>query len=113
MRMPAPRMDPRNRLPAEITPAAGYAKDIKIWVHRGGTWRPGRVIEASALAVMVRYRPTDGRGTAVDTVTADHVAYRADTIPIDDLLPQRAAVVSPRGAEHDQAHAQPAAGAQP
>jgi hypothetical protein len=71
-------VDPIDRPAAEVAAADTYHSGDLVWVHRTGHWRPGRVLQASARAVMVRYRPTDQRGTGVDTVTAEYLAARVE-----------------------------------
>jgi hypothetical protein len=73
---PPPMADPSDRPAAEVAAADTYHSGDKVWVLRTGRWRPGRVLEASARAVMVRYRPTEQAGTGVDTVTAECLAAR-------------------------------------
>jgi hypothetical protein len=55
-----------------------------VWVHELGCWRPAVVLHASARAVTVRYRPAEGRGTGVDTVTCHNLAARDDDDPYLD-----------------------------
>jgi hypothetical protein len=64
--------------------AADYHAGQPVWVHRAGVWRPGVVLHSSATAVMVRYRPADGPGTGVDTVTCHSLAARTDRDPVLD-----------------------------
>lgn len=73
----APTGDPDQRDPAEVAPASTYRRADPVWVHRQGAWRPGIVEAASARAVMVTYRRTQGTGTVVDTMSADCVLARA------------------------------------
>jgi hypothetical protein len=72
--MPAPDLQPSERPSTGLAAADSYRPDDPVWVHRAGRWRPGRVERSSSLAVTVRYRPTDQRGTGVDTVTAAYLA---------------------------------------
>ncbi len=81
--MPAPDLHPIDRPPADVAAADTYHPNDPVWVHRAGHWRPGRVERASSRAVTVRYRPTEHRGTGVDTVTAEHLAPRVE---LDELL---------------------------
>jgi hypothetical protein len=74
----------------------------RVWVFYAGRWRPGVVLNSSPDAAVVRYRPTDGAGTAVDTVMARNLACRTDTDPYLDTpalrpsgLPSRTAVTRP------------------
>jgi len=60
------------------------------------------VLHSSPDAAVVRYRPTDGSGTAVDTVMARNLARRDDADPYLDAprlrpsgLPSRAAGAPP------------------
>lgn len=73
---PAPALDPNQRDPGEVVPAGEYRPDDPVWVHRDGAWRAGVVEAASNIAIMVTYRRTDGRGTGVDTMTAQYVVSR-------------------------------------
>lgn len=104
MRMPTPTLDPGDRPQTGIEAADHYPIGAPVWVHRGGRWRPGCVLESSPRAAMVRYRPTDERGTAVDTVTAVNLLDRTDVDQIDQppAWPD-GMTVRPRGAEHDTA----------
>ena len=67
--MPAPTIEPTLRGPVEPLGQRDLPVGQRVWVHREGSWRPGVVLSAAGSAVMVRYRPTDARGTGVDTVT--------------------------------------------
>ena len=44
-------------------------------------FRPGVVLGSSDKAASVRYRPTEGRGTAVDTVLPHKIVPRDDDDP--------------------------------
>lgn len=77
-RVSVPTCDPIRRDPADVAPASTYHRDDPIWVHRHGAWRPGVVEEASAKAVMATYRCAAGRGTVVDTMSAEFVLPRSD-----------------------------------
>jgi diguanylate cyclase (GGDEF)-like protein len=79
--MPAPHLGPDQRNPADVAPTDSYQPADHVWVHRGGSWRAGVVEAASPRAVTVTYRPTNGPGTAVDTLTAPYLAARTDTDP--------------------------------
>jgi diguanylate cyclase (GGDEF)-like protein len=74
----APAGDPADRDPAEVAPASAYRTGDPIWVYRYGAWRPGVVEGASARAVLATYRCTEGRGTVVDTMSAEYVMPRGD-----------------------------------
>jgi diguanylate cyclase (GGDEF)-like protein len=76
--MPTPTCDPVQRDPSDVAPASTYHRDDPIWVHRHGAWRPGVVEDASPRAVMTTYRCAEGRGTGVDTVSAEYVLPRSD-----------------------------------
>ncbi|MEJ3741690.1 hypothetical protein WEI85_00110 [Actinomycetes bacterium KLBMP 9797] len=76
--MPTPTVGPDGRDPNTVASLAAYPPTTPVWVYRSGSWRPGIVLQASARAAMVRYRPTEQQGTAVDTVTAVHLAHRED-----------------------------------
>jgi hypothetical protein len=82
--MPAPTLNPDQRNPADVPPTDSYRPADPVWVHRGGTWRAGVVEAASTRAATVTYRPTNTRGTAVDTLTAPYLAPRADSDPLLD-----------------------------
>jgi hypothetical protein len=85
--MLAPTLDPDGRDPAAVAPTDSYHPDDPVWIHRGGQWRSGVVMTASAREVTVTYRPTDALGTAVDTVTARYVIARAEADPWIDRWP--------------------------
>ena len=55
----------------------------------------GVVETASTRAVTVTYRPSDARGTAVDTVTARYVTARTEIDPTIDRDHERAEVNLP------------------
>src|SRR2546430_790074 len=74
----APVADPDRRDPAEVAPASAYRCGDPVWVYRYGAWRPGVVEGASVRAVMATYRCTAGRGTVVDTMSAEYVMPRGD-----------------------------------
>jgi len=82
--MPAPNLGPEQRNPADVAPTESYRPADPVWVHRGGTWRAGVVEAASQRAATVTYRPANGPGTAVDTITAPYLASRTDTDPLLD-----------------------------
>ena len=81
--MSAPTLGPTYTL-SGAAPADGYNPGARVWVHRAGSWRPGIVLHSSSKAVTVRYRPAEGRGTGVDTVTGDSLAMRIDDDPFLD-----------------------------
>lgn len=70
-----PSFGPNDRDPATVAPAASYRRDEPVWVYRDGAWLPGMVNGASSLAVMVTYQRIGGRGTVVDTVTAQYLIH--------------------------------------
>lgn len=76
--MPAPDTDPDGRDPDTIEGLSGYRPATRVWVYRGGSWRPGIVVQISTRAAMVQYRQSEGVGTSVDTVTAIHLAHREE-----------------------------------
>jgi hypothetical protein len=69
--VPAPATDPNRRDPRTVADLASYlpASPVWVWVYRRSSWRPGVILQASALAATVRYRTNQGVGTSVDTVT--------------------------------------------
>jgi hypothetical protein len=102
--MSAPLAPPVNRSPADMPRLEHLMPGGHVWVFRGGEWRPGIVVNSSVDAAVVRYRPTDGSGTAVDTVMARNLAYREDPDAYLDSpqlrpsgLPARAAATEPIG----------------
>ena len=82
--MSAPTLDPNHHTLDVMTPPDGYRPGERVWVHRSGSWRPGIVLHSSPKAVTVRYRPAEGRGTGVDTVTGHSLALRHDDDPFLD-----------------------------
>lgn len=86
--MPTPSVHPHHRDPAAVAPADSYQHADPVWVYRADSWRAGVVEAASPQAVTVTYRPSDSRGTGVDTLTAAYLVPREDT---DPLLDQTAA----------------------
>jgi hypothetical protein len=89
--MAAPMLDPQLHASAGVPGSADYQPGQRVWVHRDGSWRPGVVLQCSPRAVAVRYRPADGSGTGVDTVTRLSLAARADRDPcLDEAMPGRA-----------------------
>jgi hypothetical protein len=84
MTMPAPTIHPEQRDPADIAPTDSYRPADPVWVYRGGTWRAGVVETASRRAATVTYRPTENRGTGVDTLTARYLLARVEIDPLLD-----------------------------
>jgi hypothetical protein len=82
--MPAPTVHPDRRDPADIAPTDSYQPADPVWVYRGGTWRAGIVEKSSTRAATVTYRPTNTRGTGVDTLTAQYLYTRVDNDPVLD-----------------------------
>jgi hypothetical protein len=80
MTMPDPPADVWNR----AVPVDAYQVGQRVWVYRNSAWRPGVVLTISSQALTVRYRPGQGRGTGVDTVTGASVAARTDADPVLD-----------------------------
>jgi hypothetical protein len=76
--MPDSPADLGNR----AVPLDAYQVGQRVWVYRDSAWRPGVVLTISSRALTVRYRPGQGRGTGVDTVTGAIVAARtvADSV---------------------------------
>jgi diguanylate cyclase (GGDEF)-like protein len=70
--------DPARRDLADVAPASAYRRGDPVWVYRYGAWRPGVVEGASSRAVMATYRCTEGRGTVVDTMSAEYVMPRGE-----------------------------------
>ncbi len=79
--MPVPTVAPALHPMAGSPRSEEYRPGQPVWVHRAGSWRPGIVLYGSPRAVMVRYRPADGPGTGVDTVTGCSLASRSDFDP--------------------------------
>jgi len=85
--MSAPTLDPQCRS-VTVTPPDGYDPGERVWIHRAGSWRPGVVLHSSPNAVTVRYRPAEGRGTGVDTVSGgDFLVAREEEDPFLDRAP--------------------------
>jgi hypothetical protein len=83
--MGAPDIDPNRRfLSGSVLDA--YQPGQRVWVHRSGSWRPGIILHCTSQAATVRYRPAEGIGTGVDTVTGYSLADRADDDPYLDRL---------------------------
>ena len=74
-RMPMPSATPAGRGLAEILSADTYRPGQRVWLFRG-SWRPAVVLHSSQRAAMVRYSPSAGRGTGVDTAIAADLAMR-------------------------------------
>lgn len=89
--MPVPTMEPQLYDLGDAPAAGQYRAGQPVWVYRNGAWRPGVVLNGSTQAVMVRYRPGEGSGTGVDTVTGLCLAVRAETDPCLDAA--RAATI--------------------
>jgi hypothetical protein len=85
----APTVDPEMRSPAQIAPTNSYRPRDRVWVYRNHGWRSGVIEAVSERAAMVTYRPTQHRGTGVDTVTARYVIARAEEDPLLDRPPLR------------------------
>jgi len=94
MTMSAPTVEPRYPASCVGSRPDGYRPGERVWVHRAGSWRPGVVLSSSTKAVTVRYRPSESRGTGVDTVTGDSIAARDDD---DGFLDRLAEAEPPRG----------------
>jgi hypothetical protein len=86
--MSAPTIDPARRDPADVAPTDSYRPADPVWVYKSGVWHAGVVEVASPRAATVTYRPTDARGTGVDTLTAPYLLSRFDVDPLLD--PERA-----------------------
>jgi hypothetical protein len=82
--MTASTLEPDHSTLAITAPPHGFCPGDRVWVHRANSWRPGIVLHSSAEAATVRYRPAEGRGTGVDTVTANSLAPRDDDDPFLD-----------------------------
>jgi hypothetical protein len=82
--MSLPTVDPAMRPNGDVTRPDHYPRGTKVWVFCAGSWRPGIVLGSSDKAASVRYRPTEGRGTAVDTVLAHKLVSRDDDDPYVD-----------------------------
>ena len=82
--MSLPTTDPAARPNADVTRPDQYPRGARVWVYCAGSWRPGVVLGSSDKAASVRYRPTEGRGTAVDTVLAHKLVSRDDDDPYVD-----------------------------
>lgn len=85
--MPEPHIDPSDRDPAGIEPADAYHVADRVWVYRAGSWHAGVVELSSPRAATVTYRTGGGRGTGVDTVTAQYVLPRVEFDTLLDRQP--------------------------
>lgn len=83
--MSAPTVDPSTPPRDDVTHSGHYPPGSRVWVFCAGSWRPGVVLGSSEKAASVRYRPTEGRGTAVDTLMAHKIVPRDDDDPFVDL----------------------------
>ncbi|GAA4731467.1 GGDEF domain-containing protein [Phytohabitans rumicis] len=70
-----------------VPPSATYRRGDLVWVYRNGIRRAGVVEGASGWAALVRYRCSDGAGTAVDTMSAECLAVRVEADPHLDRAP--------------------------
>ena len=82
--MTVPKIHPDQRNPADIAATDSYRPADPVWVYRGGCWRAGLVVNASARAATVSYRPNDTAGTGVDTLTAEYLLPRGELDPLLD-----------------------------
>lgn len=86
--MSAPSVTPAALPSNDATRPDQYPRGARVWVFCAGSWRPGVVLGSSEKAASVRYRPTEGRGTAVDTVLAHKIVPRDDEDPyVDKPMP--------------------------
>jgi diguanylate cyclase (GGDEF)-like protein len=79
---PAPVM-----MPEQVQPAKSYRRGDPVWVLRYGAWRPGVVESASVMAIMATFRCNEGRGTVVDTMSAEYVQPREGSNELDTVAP--------------------------
>lgn len=84
--MAVPVIDPDQRDPAEVAPTDSYRPADPVWVFKGGGWRAGIVESVSPRAATVTYRPSNSRGTGVDTLTARYMLARQDADPMLDRV---------------------------
>ncbi|WP_433528314.1 hypothetical protein ACQPYA_18365 [Micromonospora sp. CA-263727] len=75
---------PHHGTPTVTTPSGEFCPGDRVWVHRGTSLRPGIILQSSAEASTVRYRPAEARGTGVDTVVAKNLTPRDDDDPLLD-----------------------------
>ena len=64
--------------------AHSFRSGAAVWVNRGGVRRAGVIEGACALAVLVRYRCSEGAGTVVDTFPPDYLSVRTEPDPYLD-----------------------------
>src|SRR5258706_1441557 len=82
--MPAPTIDPDQRDPNTVAPTDSYRPTDRVWIYRGGRWRSGVIEAVSSRAATVTYRPSEARGTGVDTLTARDLFAPNDEEPALD-----------------------------
>ncbi len=82
--MAAPTWEPPLSVRSGSSGGVDYQSGQPVWIYRTGSWHPGVVLSSSPKAVLVRYRPSDGPGTAVDTVTSESLEARPDRDPVFD-----------------------------
>ncbi|GAA0735539.1 hypothetical protein Drose_19570 [Dactylosporangium roseum] len=70
--------------PSRPSAPQAFSPGDRVWVPKAGVQRPGIVLCSSPDAATVRYRPNDGRGTSVDTVTAVTLTTRDAADPLLD-----------------------------
>jgi hypothetical protein len=83
--MAVPVLDPGHHTDPVLDGSGGFRPGDRVWLRTGGSWRPGVVLHSSQDAATVRYRPAEGRGTGVDTVTKECLALREDDDPFLDV----------------------------
>jgi hypothetical protein len=76
-----PTMAPARRDPAAVARPLDLEEGARVWIYRSSQWRPGRVLASSLQAALVRYRPSDSRGTLVDTAVPADLAPRTEVDP--------------------------------
>ncbi len=79
-----PPTDPAHRTPDDVAPTDSSHPTARVWIYRGGQWRPGVAEAVSSRAATVTYRPNGARGTGVDTLTARYLLARNDEDPALD-----------------------------
>lgn len=88
--MAVPTVDPHRRDPATVPPTDSYRQADRVWVYRNQSWCAGVIETVSSRAATVTYRPSDSRGTGVDTLTAPYLLPREEEDPVlDNPLPRR------------------------